>query len=618
MVIQMGGGNDGLDTFIPVGDPRYYTLRASANYAADATLPIAPGFGFHPALGEVEGQVRRGQGRGRPGRRQPSGPRPQPLHVDRGVDAGLGRVTGLGRAYWLARALSGRLAERSQRAAPGGHDLVVGAAAPPRRAGTAAGLPQSIGGAFGLDRRAKSDAAMFDAFKGFGGSTGLGTWGDAAGKAATDTMTVAAQIQPAYVGAMPSTDLGRQLVTCARLINADLGIRVLNVTIGGFDNHTDLRGDHSSQLAELDGAIETLLHHALLHLRLACRDDDLLRVRTPAATNSDGGADHGTAGTHFIIGDQVKGGLYGAQPSLAANVLDNNGNLVSTVDFRQYYATVLSDWLAADPTQILGRTYSSLGVFRGLPAARRPRPRRRLRRPCSHSRCPAACAPSPARRGVGPRRRPCRHPPQAPPPRLAQLGLVGGGDGVDEGEAELADLVDGQGAFGGAEPEREGEAAIARAERVGAELVEHPHRLEQRAARAPQRADDRGGRRCRRRGRRRGRSTTTGTASSATKSRACRLPPRRRSRFELRADERRAGTECNSGGGIELADVAGGNAVDHHRTATGGMEPRSGVGLEPHVGEVERGEDRATTRRPRRRRRPGGRAPPGSGARIRR
>src|SRR5665811_1817361 len=76
-----------------------------------------------------------------------------------------------------------------------------------------------------------------------------------------------------------------------------------------------------------------------------------------AGTNSDGGADHGTAGTHFIVGDQVNGGLYGAQPSLAANALDANGNLVSTVDFRQYYATVLNDWLAADPTQILGRSY---------------------------------------------------------------------------------------------------------------------------------------------------------------------------------------------------------------------------------------------------------------------
>jgi uncharacterized protein (DUF1501 family) len=374
VVIQMGGGNDGLDTFIPVGDPRYYALRATANYPAAQTLPIAIGFGFHPALVKLKarydaGKVAIVQGVG-------NLPVPDLSHFSStatwmqgwGGSSVSGAPTG-----WLGRFLDGlpNAANEPLRGA------TISSSVPLHLVGVqarAAGLPESISGAFGLDRRYKSDAAMFDAFGGFGGSSGLGPWGDAAGKSAADTMTVAAQIQPAYVGAMPSSDLARQLVTCARLINADLGIRVLNVTIGGFDNHTNLAGDHTSQLAELDDAIESFF--ATLAATFASRVALMTfsEFGRRAGTNSDGGADHGTAGTHFIVGDEVNGGLYGAQPSLAANALDGNGNLVSTVDFRQYYATVLNDWLAADPTQILGRSYTSLGVFRGLPGAAPPAP----------------------------------------------------------------------------------------------------------------------------------------------------------------------------------------------------------------------------------------------------
>ena len=73
--------------------------------------------------------------------------------------------------------------------------------------------------------------------------------------------------------------------------------------------------------------------------------------RRPGENGS--GTDHGTAAPHFLIGSAVKGGRYGAPPSLTA--LDPHGNPVATTDFRSLYATVLAGWLDVDPFAVLGR-----------------------------------------------------------------------------------------------------------------------------------------------------------------------------------------------------------------------------------------------------------------------
>src|SRR5207245_1431608 len=79
------------------------------------------------------------------------------------------------------------------------------------------------------------------------------------------------------------------------------------------------------------------------------------------------GTDHGTASSLFVIGNKVRGGLYGQQPSLTD--LDRNGNLKVQVDFRSVYASVLDSWLKADSKQILGAQYENLGLFAGDPVS---------------------------------------------------------------------------------------------------------------------------------------------------------------------------------------------------------------------------------------------------------
>jgi len=79
------------------------------------------------------------------------------------------------------------------------------------------------------------------------------------------------------------------------------------------------------------------------------------------AADSDGGTDHGTAATHFVVGPAAQGGRYGETPSLRR--LDADGNLIPTVDFRSLYASVLEGWLGAGAEENLRGSYESLALF---------------------------------------------------------------------------------------------------------------------------------------------------------------------------------------------------------------------------------------------------------------
>ena len=77
--------------------------------------------------------------------------------------------------------------------------------------------------------------------------------------------------------------------------------------------------------------------------------------------NTSLGTDHGTAQVNFVIGNAVKGGLYGRAPSLNNLVLGDN--LEATVDFRRVYATLIHEWLGADATRVLGQPFAPLDMF---------------------------------------------------------------------------------------------------------------------------------------------------------------------------------------------------------------------------------------------------------------
>jgi uncharacterized protein (DUF1501 family) len=156
----------------------------------------------------------------------------------------------------------------------------------------------------------------------------------------------------------PDTGFARSLKFIAQLISAGVDARVYNVGLGGFDTHAGQLGAHANLLKTLSEGITAfqtdLEDHGV--------DKDVMLMTFSefgrrVAQNNGNGTDHGTAEPLFIVGSAVTGGIYGDYPSMTN--LDS-GDLKFTVDFRNVYSTVLDRWLSADSQQVLGSKFDHL------------------------------------------------------------------------------------------------------------------------------------------------------------------------------------------------------------------------------------------------------------------
>jgi uncharacterized protein (DUF1501 family) len=158
----------------------------------------------------------------------------------------------------------------------------------------------------------------------------------------------------------PANGLGNALKLVAQIITGNIGTRILYVTYGGFDNHSNQKTDHDNLLRNLSDSIKAFFDD----LDAQNRSSNVLLMtwsefgRRPGE-NGSLGTDHGTSGPQFVVGGAVSRGIYGPPPSLSS--LDRNGNLTWQTDFRSYYGTILQDWLGADAPAILGAGYPNVG-----------------------------------------------------------------------------------------------------------------------------------------------------------------------------------------------------------------------------------------------------------------
>jgi uncharacterized protein (DUF1501 family) len=158
----------------------------------------------------------------------------------------------------------------------------------------------------------------------------------------------------------PTTGLGRQLQIIGQMIGGGLDTRVYYVAFSGFDTHANEAGTHDRLLTELADAIEAFQKDLE-------KQGNAGRVLTMTfsefgrrvAQNASNGTDHGTAAPMFVFGTRLKPGLYGAHPSLSPDSLDR-GDLKFSTDFRSVYATVLDQWLGAKSPVILGQQFDKL------------------------------------------------------------------------------------------------------------------------------------------------------------------------------------------------------------------------------------------------------------------
>jgi uncharacterized protein (DUF1501 family) len=149
------------------------------------------------------------------------------------------------------------------------------------------------------------------------------------------------------------------------LIEAGFPTQLYYVPLRGslFDTHVNQAAPHDRQLQYCADAIEGFFQEMQ---RIGRADDVVLYVHSEfgrrVPENTSLGTDHGTAQVNFVVGNAVKGGMYGKPPSLSELVLGDN--LVSTTDFRRVYATLIQDWLGADAAKVLGQRFDTFAMMK--------------------------------------------------------------------------------------------------------------------------------------------------------------------------------------------------------------------------------------------------------------
>lgn len=157
----------------------------------------------------------------------------------------------------------------------------------------------------------------------------------------------------------PNSELGRNLKTISSLIYSDINTKVYYVSLGSFDTHINQEGKQQRLFNEMNDAVGAFVKD----LKANGRFDDVLffsfsEFGRRVAQNASQGTDHGTANNMFLLGGGLKEkGILNAMPNLAD--LDN-GDLKYNVDFKSVYATVLDQWLGADDEKILGQKFEQL------------------------------------------------------------------------------------------------------------------------------------------------------------------------------------------------------------------------------------------------------------------
>jgi uncharacterized protein (DUF1501 family) len=363
VVVTLYGGNDGLNTVIPYADPAYHDARPELAYSADEVLHLDNALGFNPALKGLKKwydakkiAIVRGVGY----------PKPDRSHF-RSMDIWqTAQPDRPGNTGWLGRWLD----------AVGGdprHAVSFEPVLPPLLAGaTTAGAAVPLAG---LRLPAGVKAATLSALgKPSDGEPPLQA---RAARAFADLVEVDAMVrnvneatsaapstnpdQPQGTGTGGRTALDGQLELVARCVEANVATRVFSVSLGGFDTHADEKPAQQILFERLDTALTPFLERlsktpAGRRVVVAVYTEFGRRVRA----NGSQGTDHGTAGPMLILGDSVRGGMYGQQPSLSD--LDA-GDLKFHVDFRDVYATLLNKVLETDPGKVLGGYKATLLPF---------------------------------------------------------------------------------------------------------------------------------------------------------------------------------------------------------------------------------------------------------------
>ncbi len=365
VVIQLDGGNDGINTVVPFADEGYAKQRKVLRLPKDRLVKITDSVGLHPSLADAgklldAGQLAVVQG--------VSYPNPNRSHfrsmaiwhsarLDPEEHGGLG---------WLGRAL-----DKDARATEASASILIGSGPPPvairgrRSVASALEKPEDFALATGADPRKALIRSQTDVGnkRREDDLTAFVERSMLDGYATADRLAEVSKTKEFGAG-YPATGLGSRLQMISRLLKAGFGTRVYYTLQGGYDTHSTQLQTHSQLLFELATALKAFLND-LAAAKLSDRVAVLMfsEFGRTVSENGSAGTDHGTSGPVFLAGPGVKAGLFGATPSLV-DLDAKHGDLKMSVDFRQVYATLLEDWLQLSGTAALNGPFHGLPLFR--------------------------------------------------------------------------------------------------------------------------------------------------------------------------------------------------------------------------------------------------------------
>lgn len=364
VVVQLGGGNDGLNTVIPFTDEAYYRARPSLAVPAKDVIRVTDTLGLHPNLGKVKGLYDKGgmaviQGVGYP---NPSRSHFKSMEIWHTADPE-GRVVRFG---WVGRYFDSKCPVCEQPTV----GVNVGPSLPlALRAETGNGItletPESFQWMPSMDGIGAQEQMELFRLLNAPAPNEAGTI-DFLRHTAMNAVVSSERVREAvgkYKGGIqyPNSRFGSSLRLVAQMIAGHLPTKVYYAHMTGFDTHAAQRGAHENLLREMAEGVEAFYRD----LEAQGNADRVLVLAFSefgrrVAENGSAGTDHGTAAPMFVFGKKIKGGLYGQQPSLS-DLTD--GDLKHAIDFRSVYATVLDKWLGADPGKILGSNFDRVAFI---------------------------------------------------------------------------------------------------------------------------------------------------------------------------------------------------------------------------------------------------------------
>ncbi len=354
VLIQLAGGNDGLNTVVPYQDDQYYRLRPKIGLRKNSLHVISDELGLHPKCTELanlhkEGKLAIVQNVGYP---NPNRSHFRSMEIWETASKSDEYLT----SGWL-----GRFFDNCCSGAPEEDPVALSIGNEMPDAFVAEDVHNIFNLAAGNNRRRSVGEDML---------TAMQRSGDAPNENASflqhtlmNALVTESKVQERMRGykpmaTYPGSALAASLRSVAALIASGQDTRVYFVSLGGFDTHANQLARHGTLMQQLSPA----MHAFQSDLEAHGLDDQVLTMtfsefgRRPSE-NVSGGTDHGTAAPLFVMGSQVKGPLFGEAPNL--NV-EKNKDLTYSTDFRSVYSTVIRKWFDEDPAKVLGKSFKHI------------------------------------------------------------------------------------------------------------------------------------------------------------------------------------------------------------------------------------------------------------------